>query len=910
MEAGRPRAEWPLVGRAEELGLLRKIRTSGPAASAVISGPAGVGKSRLAAAALAEADQEGWATIVIRGSAGMAMVPLGPFRAVLGIPNLAEVTELTRAVQDELAARRSPKGLVVLADDCQELDEVSAGLLHQQVAAAGLVLLATARSDRPVPTPITDLWKDGLAERIELQNLSLRETSEVLAVGLGGQVEDTSANRFWQITEGNPLYLREVVLSSQETDALQEVDGVWRWRGAWAGGSRLQEIVAARLGRLDPDEATAIEILALSGSLPLELVTDLTSSRAVENLESRGLVTIEASGRRLEVAVAQPLHAEVLRSKIPALQQRSLRKTLVEALQSTGARRAQDRVRMACWSLASGVEVDPMTLTMGSDASLFGIAQAIAARLNEIVPEAALPAHGGGPAVRQDHDMAIELARSAYERTGGLADGLRLANALVWSGATGRGEALLADLAGKAENVDDRLRLGAALGWVRFWGRYDVEGARNVLQAALDTAGSEGDPVLLAEIHQQLAGIALNTAQPAAALELARKAADDLGVALSQSICAAPAAAALSYLGRCGEALALIDEAVPTANEQGHPLAVPTLLFTRAAVLRHMGELQQAKELATWLRDVALSGELLDATAAFGVVLGEILLGQGSPASAARIFRDACGLLAERDVFGYEPWALAGLARSRAEVGQEAQATTALEEARRTQSIGRHFEITIYLAEVELHHLAGRSAAAIRAARDGAAWARDAGMVIDEAFAVDAWLRLAPSGELAERLLELASKTDSRLVAGLAEHGRALVEADPQALLDVSKQFADMTAWSLAAEAAGEAARIFDRRHQARAARAASAEATSYASRCEGTRSLMLEDLAGPTRLTRREREIAQLAAAGKSNKDIAVAMYLSPRTVENHLYNAYVKLGVADRAALADALAELKSAE
>ena len=44
-------------------------------------------------------------------------------------------------------------------------------------------------------------------------------------------------------------------------------------------------------------------------------------------------------------------------------------------------------------------------------------------------------------------------------------------------------------------------------------------------------------------------------------------------------------------------------------------------------------------------------------------------------------------------------------------------------------------------------------------------------------------------------------------------------------------------------------------------------------------------------------------AAAGRSSKDIAERMYLSPRTVENHLDRGYIKLGVTDRDGLAAAL-------
>jgi len=55
--------------------------------------------------------------------------------------------------------------------------------------------------------------------------------------------------------------------------------------------------------------------------------------------------------------------------------------------------------------------------------------------------------------------------------------------------------------------------------------------------------------------------------------------------------------------------------------------------------------------------------------------------------------------------------------------------------------------------------------------------------------------------------------------------------------------------------------------------------------------------------LTPQQREIAQLAAAGLSNKQIGERLFLSPRTVSTHLYQVFPKLGVTSRAALRDAL-------
>jgi DNA-binding CsgD family transcriptional regulator len=56
-------------------------------------------------------------------------------------------------------------------------------------------------------------------------------------------------------------------------------------------------------------------------------------------------------------------------------------------------------------------------------------------------------------------------------------------------------------------------------------------------------------------------------------------------------------------------------------------------------------------------------------------------------------------------------------------------------------------------------------------------------------------------------------------------------------------------------------------------------------------------------RLTAQELQVADLAAAGLSNKQIAARLYMSHRTVGAHLYRAFPKLGISSRAALRDAL-------
>jgi DNA-binding CsgD family transcriptional regulator len=60
----------------------------------------------------------------------------------------------------------------------------------------------------------------------------------------------------------------------------------------------------------------------------------------------------------------------------------------------------------------------------------------------------------------------------------------------------------------------------------------------------------------------------------------------------------------------------------------------------------------------------------------------------------------------------------------------------------------------------------------------------------------------------------------------------------------------------------------------------------------------------GADSLTASERRIADLAAHGRSNRDIAQDLFVTPKTVENHLGRVYMKLGIKGRRELASALA------
>ena len=79
---------------------------------------------------------------------------------------------------------------------------------------------------------------------------------------------------------------------------------------------------------------------------------------------------------------------------------------------------------------------------------------------------------------------------------------------------------------------------------------------------------------------------------------------------------------------------------------------------------------------------------------------------------------------------------------------------------------------------------------------------------------------------------------------------------------------------------------------------------------CGGLRTPALQRAAQPLPLTTREREIANLVAAGLSNKQIAERLVVSVRTVEGHIYRACVKLDVTDRADIAAILTQQRAVD
>jgi DNA-binding NarL/FixJ family response regulator len=93
---------------------------------------------------------------------------------------------------------------------------------------------------------------------------------------------------------------------------------------------------------------------------------------------------------------------------------------------------------------------------------------------------------------------------------------------------------------------------------------------------------------------------------------------------------------------------------------------------------------------------------------------------------------------------------------------------------------------------------------------------------------------------------------------------------------------------------------VFEDADDRRRSVGAAAAANRLAAECGGIRTPALNLASHPLPLTVREREVANLVAAGLANRDIADRLVVSVRTVEGHIYRACTKLDISEREDLA----------
>jgi ATP/maltotriose-dependent transcriptional regulator MalT len=613
-----------------------------------------------------------------------------------------------------------------------------------------------------------------------------------------------------------------------------------------------------------------LDLLAVGEPLPPAVL----DAGAVDGCERRGLVVVDASGPAPMLRLHHPLLGEVLRASLTAGDRRHLARRLAQLHGTAGL----DPLRAAAWSLDGGMPADPEQLVAAA-----------------------------GDALRRfDAGLAERLARAAADGRGGRPAALALARALIAQERYAEAEAVLIPLEAAADDIPGLLAVAKLLADVRFWGL----GRPDDAEAALVDVGERlGDEVARLHVLALRASIRNDAGDITGALALTDWALDadaDVGARL-QAVTAA--ASALTHAARPVEALALCDELLPVALARADetPRDVGRVLGQRIHALVALGRLDEAHDVIAFVHGLAAEAGDDEVQGGAALVLGQLALERGRVDDAASWLRESAIVLRRFDPQRYLPWCLGLTAQVAALAGDvtAAEAAAAQAEDQAAAAPVHVFDVRVALGRAHAIAAGGeltRAAAMVLGVVDRA----DArGDRFSAALALEAALGFgAPPAALAERFAELDSDGQVPWIGLWRDHATALATGDGAALEAVGERYASFGVELRAAAAFEQAAAHHERAGRRSSATRARARATRHLAACPGVAAPAAPPLSGgPASLTRRELEIARLAAAGLSNAAIAERLTVGIRTVEGHLLRASTKLGVRGRAGLADAL-------
>ncbi|MDO8211256.1 LuxR family transcriptional regulator [Conexibacter sp. CPCC 206217] len=940
-----------LVGRATELERIRTLLDAardGHGGAVVIEGSPGVGKSALLRALRvdgeARRDGDGRGVAADRGNgtrsstlattgveteldlpfAGIAelLAPVlehgdglpeaqrGALRSALALdaPAGAERVLVLQAIVALLQAAAAARGpLLLLVDDVQWLDASSQeaiAFVARRAPRLPLALVA-ARSLRGEPyVP----WAD--VERVRLTELT-REHALALARASG--LAPSVAEALVDAVGGNPLALIE---APAELSAAQR-DGGAALPDPFPTGERLRRAYATRVAALPAATQTALLLAAASGSGATgPLVAALgNGADAIGDAPGAGSAARARAGTGADVFIPAEDAGLVLVGPTSVRFVHPLVRSAVYHAASPGERRAAHRALAAAgpaperaWHLAAAATAPDEQLAaaleaLGHEARERGAtatAIAVFERAALLSPEPAQAtartlAAAGAATVASQPARARALIDAVLPS---ITDPLVRADAQFVRGAAilqdGRPMAAYALLEDEADRV-------AAL---------DPTRAALLLTQASVALMASGPVPRLAELAEQaqrlapewiayapavlraeaLAGLGQHTQALALLAEHAQALRDADPVGPGHELLSV-AALCMIWMERHAEAERLLTRLIASARARGAVSALALPLAVLGTVHIRRAEFDAAAECAAEaieLSEDGLEGFVRALTLTCGAFVqahrGEA---QACRANATRVL-DISAELGMVSTLATGEQALGMLALG---IGENAEAIIHLERSRaHTQRFGTLDPSFLYTSGDLVD-------AYVRAGRDD-----DARAIADELEAGaqltgGAWAQAAAARS--RGLLDSDDRIDTHLATALAAHAR------------VSTPFEQARTQLCFGERLRRARRRVDAREQLRAAHAAftAMGATGWAERAASELTAAGES-AVPSRpaataatgatLTARERAVCELVAGGATNREAATALFLSPRTVEHHLRQAYRKLDVRSRTELA----------
>ena len=895
-----------IVGRARELAALAEFLTA-PGAMMLTGGP-GIGKTTLWESAIETAREQGMSVLSARPTGAETQLS---FAALIDLCDGLDTSELPapqRAALDvallrarpgdappdphaiplaflnllRLHAERDP--VLVAVDDVQLLDAQSAdvlGFVARRLAGEPIAFLL-ARRPGPV-TPLEQTIERRGLQRLSVAPLSFGAVRRILAERLGLTLPRHLLRRIADATLGNPLFALELGRMLRER-GLPGIGGDLPLPHA------VEDMLGIRVDGLADPLRTVLLSVALSGELRTGELAAVGGPEALDDAIDAGLVVVEGDRAR----AAHPLLAAAAKSRARGRERRALHRSLAGVV---------------------------------ADAELRALHLALATRLPDPALAAEVAATAAAASARGARTEAVELAEHA----------LRLTPAH----APERGDRLLAlaaqlETAGQKQRITDLFRgevdafpPGAprARAWLLLASGAHVRTLKDLLHH-YDRAVEEARdaPALRAEALAKKAIYACTSSMSATQAEACAL------VALADAQVEGKTAMRLA-LDALSWARVMQGRPIDDLLERYHAVDAETVPFMvespeRPAGLRLIwrGDMHAARPWVTRQLDIAdARGEPLS-HALERAHLSELELRAGAWEAAEQLL-DEWAQSAERTLLVAPLYdkARAGLAAGRGLPDEaEAWAAKAIAAGEAAGRVWEPLEARLVRGTMALlTHDYATAAGELRAVwdhtqREGIA---DPGVLpvapelvealvavgeLDEARAVTA--RLREQAELQEHPWGLATARRCEAVIALADgaydeaHAAALTDAAAayealglrfdaaRTLLALGRAQRRLKQWRGARESLEAAVAAFDELGSPGWV----AEARAQLERVGGRRPRQADGL------TPSEQRVAELAAGGRSNKEIARALFVTVHTVEVHLSRAYSKLGVRSRTQLA----------
>ena len=847
-------------------------------AGVVLVGAAGVGKSRLTRELFDLVAAGGRSPVAIRASRSASSIPLAallPLFTALGLPPGEDRAPL-HLVADAVAQLGADQRLVLLVDDAQELDQASTAVLDQIVGREGTFVLLTVRSGSSNLDGVIDLWKDERTLRVDLGPLHDDELRTLVATVLDGHVDGGTMRTFVSVCGGNVLYLRELLQGALESGKLRRQREMWRLDGSIVESPRLRELIHRRFMELPEADRAGIELVALGEPLELAVLSSLVGPDVVERLERRGAIEAADGADGLEFRLGHPLYGETLRAGLPAMRRARYCRELADAREALGIRGAQALMRVAVWRLDGGG---------GTPETMLAAARA-AFRTDDL-------------------DLAARLSRAAWE-AGRLVDAAVLfAEALDSSRRTGEVETVLREAYPLARNDGERTAVALGLASAVFVWRDDVEGADAILSAAAAAVTDDG---CRRRIEAQRGNHHLLSGDVARAIEFDRPLLEVTGDrAYAQA--ARDIGTALALAGQSSAAIGHIESALSVHQDLGEDddmSAVAVFVVALSLAYGEAGRLADATAVASAGYDASIERENPSGQAWFACILALARVSEGRLAIADRLFRETATIFGELGHPG-QRWGLGGIALATGQLADAKASGGALAEL---DALGQRAT-----SLMDVHIARGRAWAAVAASDlatarrvlEGALeLAEGWGQLASAAAVLHDLVRLDGGRAPAERLVRLSEQVDGELMAARVTFARAVLGRDPDLAAAASQAFEACGAMLFAAEASAVEGRLTASSAHRRRAAAANQRVAGLLESCEGARTpLLAVGGGGRPRLSAREQQVAVLAAEGLTSREIGERLYVSRRTVDNHLQRVFTRFGISSRAELAALLGE-----